>query len=90
MNLQNQHDTELEHREKVDLADAIGNHVIQSLGRPDQLFKVQVRRLWENRYRVNVLVGVDVTLTKVVNSYFLVTDINGDIVKSTPKIVRQY
>jgi hypothetical protein len=46
--------------------------------------------LWEDHYRVNVFVGVDAASAKVANSYFLVADIDGNILTSTPKITRQY
>jgi hypothetical protein len=68
----------------------IGNHVLHALGQPGDLRHVQVRRLWENRYRVNVLVGADVTTTRVAHSYFLVTDSDGNVSVTTPAITRQY
>jgi hypothetical protein len=49
-----------------------------------------VQRLWEDHYRVNVLVGVDAASAKVAHSYFLVADPNGTIIASTPKIRREY
>jgi predicted NBD/HSP70 family sugar kinase len=69
---------------------AIGQHVMHTLGQPNDLRGVQVRRLWENHYRVNVLIGTDAASARVANSYFLVTDGDGNIVASTPKIARQY
>jgi hypothetical protein len=69
---------------------AIGQQVIASLGQPDDLHKVLVRRLWENHYRVNVFVGVDEVSNKIAHSYFLVADGDGKIVSSTPKITRKY
>ncbi len=69
---------------------AIGNHVIHTLGRPQALFGVQVRHLWEDHYRVNILVGVDAASAKVAHSYFLVAERDGNILSSTPQITRQY
>lgn len=69
---------------------AIGKQVIRALGQPDDLHRVQVRALWENHYRVNILVGVDATSATIANSYFLVADSDGNIVLSTPKITKQY
>ena len=69
---------------------AISGHVLHALGQPGDLCRVQVRRLWEGRYRVNVLVGVDVASARVAHSYFLVADGDGNIVTSTPEIKRQY
>ncbi len=68
----------------------IGKHVINTLGQPDNLHRVQVKHLWEDHYRVNVLVGVDAASAKVANSYFLAVDSDGNILASTPKITKQY
>jgi hypothetical protein len=69
---------------------AIGKQVIHTLGQPGHLHGVQVRHLWEDHYRVNILVGLDAASAKVAHSYFLVADSDGNIVASTPKITRQY
>ncbi len=71
-------------------ADArIGDQVMQTLGQPVDLQKVQVRRLWKDHYRVNVLVGVDAASVKVAHSFFLVSDVEGNIIASTPSIRKQ-
>src|SRR3954451_17203062 len=64
------HDTMLE---------LIREQVVYSLGTPDDLLWVQVRQLWADRYRVNVVVGKDATSARVAKSYFLVTDGDGNI-----------
>jgi hypothetical protein len=68
----------------------IGKHVIHALGRPDGLHCVQVRRLWEDHYRVNVFVGEDAACAKVAHSFFLVADSDGTIIESTPKVAKHY
>jgi len=68
----------------------IGKHVIHTLGLPGDLYGVQVRHLWEDHFRVNILVGLDAASVKVAHSYFLVADSDGNIVASTPKITRHY
>ena len=68
----------------------IGRQVMQRLGQPDNLQRVQVCRLWEDHYRVNILVGADAASAKVAHSYFLEADGDGAIVTSTPRITRQY
>jgi len=70
--------------------DLIGRHVVRSLGSPVDLFKVQVRPLGNEHYRVNVLVGKGATSVRVANSFFLTADDEGNIVKSSPEIVRHY
>ncbi len=73
-----------------DFAAVIGKQVLRALGRPGDLQRVQVRPLWEDHYRVNVLVGVDAGSAKVAHSYFLVADGDGNIIACTPRISRRY
>jgi hypothetical protein len=79
-----------EKKERRELDAIIGNHVISALGRPGDLYRVQVSPLWNDHFRANVLVGVDAASVKVGHSYFLVTDGEGNIIASTPKIIRRY
>jgi hypothetical protein len=67
----------------------ISQQAIQTLGRPGELDRLQIRQLWQDRYRVNVLVGADVVSAKIGHSFFLVVDRDGNIIESTPKITRQ-
>ena len=57
---------------------------------PGDLLRVQVRPLWEDNYRVNVLVGVNAASARVANSYFVVTDGDGNVLESTPQVRRLY
>ena len=66
----------------------ISKHVIHALGGPRNLHRLQVRHLWEDHYRVNILVGEDSASAKVAYSYFLVADTNGNILSSSPQIAR--
>lgn len=68
----------------------IGSHVLDALGRPGGLHAVQVRRLWERAFRVNVLVGRDAAAVTIAHSYFLEVDGAGDIIGATPAITRRY
>jgi hypothetical protein len=68
----------------------IGEQVIHILGEPSHLFQLQVRRLWENSYRVNVVVGQDAMSARIANSYFVKTDSDGNIIDSNPAITRRY
>jgi hypothetical protein len=76
-----------EHRQ---LRAVIGKQVLDALGQPGGLLGTQVRPLWQDRYRVNVFVGVDAASAKIAHSYFLVVDSAGTIIASTPKFTRQY
>jgi hypothetical protein len=68
----------------------IGEQVVHSLGTPDDFLKVQVRRVGSDRYRVNVFVGKDVLSGRIADSFFLTADGEGNILTSSPKIVRVY
>jgi hypothetical protein len=70
--------------------DLIGRHVVRALGSPVDLFQVQVRPVGNEHYRVNVLVGKGVTSVRVADSFFLTADDEGNIVASSPAIVRHY
>jgi hypothetical protein len=72
------------------LSDQIGRNVLEALGQPSNLFKVQVKRLWDDHYRVNVLVGADAASVLLAHSYFLVADAGGRIVSSEPRIEKRY
>ncbi|OWK42919.1 hypothetical protein [Fimbriiglobus ruber] len=68
----------------------IRNQVINSLGRPGDLYRVNVLPLWGRHYRVNVLNGADAVTARIVNSFFVLADEAGKIVRSTPAITKQY
>jgi hypothetical protein len=78
-----QHKTEL-------LNVLIGKQVIHTLGEPGDLHKVQVRRLWEDHYRVNIFRGENALSAKIASSYFVEADSSGNIVASRPAITKQY
>jgi hypothetical protein len=66
----------------------IGRHVMSALGEPSDLQVVHVRELWDDRYRVNIVVGKDAASARIAHSCFLVTDGNGNIIDSVPKITK--
>ena len=43
----------------------IVGQLMHALGRPAALYRVEVRPLWEDHYRVNVFVGADAGSTRV-------------------------
>jgi len=77
-------------RETEQLNAEIGEHVLHTLGRPRELHSVQVRPLWNDRYRVNVFVGADVVTARIAHSYFLIVDREGSVIAATPKITKEY
>jgi len=87
---QHKQDQDTEQHKREMLKTRIGEQVMHTLGEPGDLLKVQVRLLWENHYRVNVLIGGDAASVRIANSYFVKADSDGNIVVSTPKITKQY
>jgi FKBP-type peptidyl-prolyl cis-trans isomerase 2 len=69
---------------------AIREQVIRQLGAPDHFWAVRVHRLWDNRYRVNVLVGPDAVNARIAHGYFVTVDPAGTIVAAEPAIRRRY
>ena len=71
-------------------ATVISVSVMKALGKPDDLFRVSVVRLWGNHYRVNVQTGTDVMTLRIAHSFFLTADESGQVVESVPAITRLY
>ncbi|AGA24614.1 hypothetical protein [Singulisphaera acidiphila] len=72
------------------LQDLIRKQVVRSLGSPADLLAIHVRPLWDDRYRVNVVVGKEYTSSKIIQSYFLAADSDGNIIRSSPEVTRLY
>ena len=70
------------------LKSVIRNQVLRTLGEPGGAGRVQVRPLWGNYYRVNVIVGADLSCVKIASSYFLETDGEGNVIESSPELTR--
>jgi hypothetical protein len=82
------------HREELASADRLAarirQQVLQTLGTPTGWHMVQVRPLWDGHYRVNVMIGEGVTNFTIDHSFFLLIDGSGNVIESTPEIVRAY
>jgi hypothetical protein len=76
--------------ERKALDSIIREQVIQALGKPIDLRNVQVRKVWSDHYRVNVIVCDHAGSVRVANSYFVVIDSDGGLIRATPKITKQY
>lgn len=72
------------------IAGLIAAFVLRDLGKPADLFRVSVVRLWENHYRVNVQTGTDAVSARVAHSFFLNVDDAGAVLASAPAITRLY
>jgi hypothetical protein len=68
----------------------VREQLLVSLGKPADLLSVQVRPLWGANLRANVFVGSNITCAKITHSFFLLTDDDGNILKSTPRMMRVY
>jgi hypothetical protein len=82
--------TEQDQQARQQLDALIQKQVIAALGQPDERYSVQVRRLWEHCYRVNVVLAQGAGSPRIANSYFLVADGAGNILTTTPRITKQY
>jgi hypothetical protein len=76
--------------ERESLDNLIREQVIHALGTPFDLRSVQVRKVGNEHYRVNVLVGLNAGSVRVANSYFLKIGSDGDLITATPNITKQY
>jgi len=81
---------ERDKREEGLLEAVILDAVLTELGRPTEQYRVQVKRVWGNNYRVNVLMGPDSVSLRMAHSYFLTADANGKILTSTPTLKKVY
>jgi len=80
--------TEQKRKEAGLLEAVVRDNVMSDLGRPADLYRVQVASLWGGYFRVNVFVGPDAVSSKVARSYFLQADENGKILSSDPAILK--
>lgn len=81
-----EYDEDLERQHREELRSLIEQQVRQRLSEANGPQSVQVRRLWEDHYRVNVLIGTPATTTRVSDSFFVEADSDGRIVESNPAI----
>jgi len=69
---------------------AIAAQLLQTLGKPGGFHSVQVRHLWGDHFRANVLVGADAASIRIAHSYFLVIASDEMILSSSPTIRKEY
>lgn len=82
-------DTERKDQRRLRLNAVVSRLVLSALGGPGGTHAVQVRPLWGNFYRVNVLVGKDAASLTVADSYFLEVDGDGKLVSSNPALAER-
>jgi hypothetical protein len=79
-----------EKQQRQQMGALLGKKVLHTLGQPGNLIRMQVRTLWGDYFRVNVLVGPDAASVKIAHSFFLLSDGEGNILSSNPAIVKHY
>ncbi len=87
---QGQQQAELAKQTPEQRSSVIVSQLLQALGRPATLYRVEIRHLWDDHYRANVFVGADAASTRVAHSFFIVADEDGNIITSVPDITRKY
>lgn len=87
---QNEQQNHLKQGKSEALNALIREQVMNTLGQPHDLLSVSIRPLWDNKYRVNVFAGSDVTSVRIANSFFLAVDADGQITTCNPKLTKQY
>ena len=70
--------------------EAVRAGVLTALGRPTGLLRVTVTPLWSDYFRVNVFTGSNSSVVAIPHSYFVMADANGQILRASPPILRQY
>lgn len=68
----------------------IGKRLLHALGRPNNFGRMQVRSLWGDYFRVNVLVDSDVASVRIAHSFFVLADADGNILSCNPKLTKMY
>ena len=68
----------------------ISRNVMAALGRPGDLFRVTVRQVTGDNYRVNVITGTDASSTRIAHSFYVTADKEGNVTGSIPTIVKHY
>jgi hypothetical protein len=60
-----------------------------ALGRPDDFLRVTARPVGDS-YRVNVVAGADTASARIVHSFFVTADADGNVLTSSPPIAKHY
>jgi hypothetical protein len=72
------------------IALAIIQSVLRELGKPADLCRVAVIKLWDHHYRVNVQTGSNAVDIRIAHSFFLTANDDGRVLASIPAITRSY
>ena len=78
---------------KPDHSQGIARKILADLGKPSDLARIDVRPLWDECFRVNVLCTTSLgmmEITRITDSFFIMTSADGEIVGSSPTIRHRY
>jgi hypothetical protein len=87
---QGKHQAEQAEQTHEQRSSVIAHQLLQTLGRPSALYRVEIRHLWDDHYRANVFVSSGPATTRLAHSFFIVADNDGKIIASEPGITRSY
>lgn len=68
------------------LEQSVRSAVYAAFGRSSEVLRVVVRPLWQNRFRVNVFVGLHAASAVIAHSYFVEVGTAGDILSVNPQL----
>lgn len=74
----------------TDRSDMIAKGILDGLGRPKNLHKVEACNVYGTRWRVNVWCEVRPDVNLIKHSYFVVATDGGEILTANPPIQRLY
>lgn len=75
---------------KPDFSDRIVKDVLSQLGTPKNLHKAVAKNVYHSRYRVNLWCETKPDSYAITDSFFVVTNDQGEIVRCSPKIEKVY
>jgi hypothetical protein len=75
-----------ENLEATQLASLVQEQVMRSIEQPPNFLQLKIRPLWKHHFRANLYVGLDGANARISNSYFIVTNDDGAIVRATPSL----
>jgi len=74
----------------VEISENLKLKVLEQLGKPRDLKKIVIHNVYGTRYRVNVWREIKENMVIITDSFFFIVTNNGDIVFSSPKLIKKY
>lgn len=83
----------VEHPPTKNLSEAVTKNVLNRLGKPQNLTKIVANPVGDQRFRVNIWCAVNpeiIVHSDITDSFYVVVNEDGGIIRSSPDIVRKY